>query len=117
VDVQSLAPRLATALPADEPGGVSPPRGAPPEPGEVRSEAEVERFRLLYRENYRRLVGYALRRTANNDEAADVVDESFLIAWRSANGAAITLLSARTSGYPPAYWPSFLSSPNFSHHR
>lgn len=61
-----------------------PPVG-PPEPSTLatRSAADVERFRAIYEENYRRLVGYALRRTSNNDEAADVVAEAFLIAWRN----------------------------------
>ena len=41
-----------------------------------------ERFTLIYRENYRPVLGYALRRCASPDDAADVVAETFTIAWR-----------------------------------
>jgi RNA polymerase sigma-70 factor (ECF subfamily) len=40
------------------------------------------RFSRLYRDNARALLGYALRRTAGPDNAADVVAETFLVAWR-----------------------------------
>ncbi len=40
-----------------------------------------ERFRTIYEENYKRLLGYALRRTAP-DDAADAVAETFIVAWR-----------------------------------
>jgi RNA polymerase sigma-70 factor, ECF subfamily len=43
--------------------------------------AEV-RFSRLYRENARALLGYALRRSTDPDDAADVVAETFLVAWR-----------------------------------
>jgi RNA polymerase sigma-70 factor (ECF subfamily) len=43
--------------------------------------AEV-RFSELYRENVRDLLGYALRRSAGADDAADIVAETFLVAWR-----------------------------------
>jgi RNA polymerase sigma-70 factor (ECF subfamily) len=43
--------------------------------------AEV-RFAELYRQNTRELLGYALRRSADPDDAADVVAETFLVAWR-----------------------------------
>ena len=43
---------------------------------------QQERFRLLYQANYARILGYALRRTASADNAADVVPETFAIAWR-----------------------------------
>jgi RNA polymerase sigma factor (sigma-70 family) len=36
----------------------------------------------LYRDHARELLGYALRRSADRDDAADVVAETFLIAWR-----------------------------------
>lgn len=39
------------------------------------------RFAALYEENYHLILGYALRR-AGGDEAADVVAETFLVAWR-----------------------------------
>jgi RNA polymerase sigma factor (sigma-70 family) len=47
----------------------------PPAPAE-------ERFELLFREHARDLLGYALRRTAGPEDAADVVAETFLVAWR-----------------------------------
>jgi RNA polymerase sigma-70 factor (ECF subfamily) len=40
-----------------------------------------ERFRALYELQYPRILGYALRR-APADESADVVAETFLVAWR-----------------------------------
>jgi RNA polymerase sigma-70 factor (ECF subfamily) len=49
--------------------------------GLPRELAEV-RFSELYRDHARELLGYALRRRADPDDAADVVAETFLIAWR-----------------------------------
>lgn len=40
------------------------------------------RFAELYRDHMRALLGYALRRCADPDDAADVVAETFLAAWR-----------------------------------
>jgi RNA polymerase sigma factor (sigma-70 family) len=41
-----------------------------------------ERFRCIYRAEYPRIVGYALRRTRSPEDAADVATETFLTAWR-----------------------------------
>ncbi len=41
-----------------------------------------ETFRRLYNENFDALLGYALRRTARPEDAADVVADTFLVAWR-----------------------------------
>ena len=41
-----------------------------------------ERFRALYEAAYPRILGYALRRTLAPEDAADVVSETFLTAWR-----------------------------------
>ncbi len=40
------------------------------------------RFEAIYVVNCGPILGYALRRTANGDDAADVVAETFLTAWR-----------------------------------
>jgi RNA polymerase sigma-70 factor (ECF subfamily) len=40
------------------------------------------RFEEIYTSSYRSLLGYALRRCPDPDDAADVVAETFLIAWR-----------------------------------
>jgi RNA polymerase sigma-70 factor (ECF subfamily) len=40
------------------------------------------RFRSFYDQNYAALMGYALRRSGTAEDAADVVAETFLIAWR-----------------------------------
>lgn len=40
-----------------------------------------DRFEAMYEANYHRLLGYAMRRV-NSDDAADVVAETFLVAWR-----------------------------------
>ena len=45
-------------------------------------ESREERFRRLYDTGHVRVVAYALRRTTNNEDAADVVAETFAIAWR-----------------------------------
>jgi RNA polymerase sigma-70 factor (ECF subfamily) len=45
-------------------------------------ELAEQRFADLYRENARGVLGYALRRSMDPDDAADVVAETFLIAWR-----------------------------------
>jgi RNA polymerase sigma factor (sigma-70 family) len=44
--------------------------------------ARRERFRILYEANYARILGYALRRCPDPEDAADVVSETFLTAWR-----------------------------------
>lgn len=41
-----------------------------------------ERFRAVYEAAYPRILGYALRRTLASEDAADVVSETFLTAWR-----------------------------------
>lgn len=41
-----------------------------------------ERFERIYDANYERILGYALRRSYAADDAADVVAETFLTAWR-----------------------------------
>ncbi|SDK22591.1 RNA polymerase sigma factor [Nonomuraea jiangxiensis] len=40
------------------------------------------RFEEIYGSSYGQLLGYALRRCLDPDDAADVVAETFLIAWR-----------------------------------
>lgn len=40
------------------------------------------RFERLFRENSRAVLGYALRRVERSEDAADVVSEVMLIAWR-----------------------------------
>jgi RNA polymerase sigma-70 factor, ECF subfamily len=46
------------------------------------SEAREDRFCALYEWTRPQIVSYALRRTASRDDAADVVAETFEIAWR-----------------------------------
>jgi RNA polymerase sigma-70 factor, ECF subfamily len=43
---------------------------------------EEARFARLYAANGRHVLAYALRRTARPEDAADVVSETFLVAWR-----------------------------------
>jgi RNA polymerase sigma-70 factor (ECF subfamily) len=45
-------------------------------------ESREERFQGLYEAGRARVVAYALRRTPNAEDAADVVAETFAIAWR-----------------------------------
>ena len=48
----------------------------------MRMVGPAERFEHLYRANLAGILGYALRRCPDSDDAADVVAETFLIAWR-----------------------------------
>lgn len=41
-----------------------------------------ERFRLIYQANSAGILGYVLRRVQSDEDAADVVAETFLTAWR-----------------------------------
>lgn len=45
-------------------------------------ERRRARFRALFQAESRALLGYALRRTGRPEDAADVVAEVFLVAWR-----------------------------------
>jgi RNA polymerase sigma factor (sigma-70 family) len=45
-------------------------------------ELREERFRRLYDAGRDRVVAYAMRRTTNHEDTADVVAETFAIAWR-----------------------------------
>ena len=56
-------------------------------PGQVEMEALGQemaqaRFARLYREEGRAILAYALRRVDDPEDAADVVAETFLVAWR-----------------------------------
>lgn len=48
----------------------------------LQDELAAARISDLYRNHARDVLGYALRRTRNPDDAADVVAETFLVAWR-----------------------------------
>lgn len=45
-------------------------------------ESDAARFRAIYEANYSRVLGYAVRRSPTAEDAADVVAETFLVAWR-----------------------------------
>jgi RNA polymerase sigma factor (sigma-70 family) len=45
-------------------------------------DVREERFRRLYDSGRGRVIAYVLRRTTNREDAADVVAETFAIAWR-----------------------------------
>jgi RNA polymerase sigma factor (sigma-70 family) len=45
-------------------------------------DAREERFHRLYETGRGRVVAYAIRRTLNSEDAADVVAETFAIAWK-----------------------------------
>ena len=45
-------------------------------------EPRAESFKRLYDAHFDAVLGYALRRTARPEDAADVVSETFLVAWR-----------------------------------
>jgi RNA polymerase sigma-70 factor (ECF subfamily) len=48
----------------------------------ARDSDRRSRFEEIYAANCTPILGYALRRTSNGDDAADVVAETFLTAWR-----------------------------------
>ena len=52
---------------------------------EMRGQDEAgrrRRFEAMYAEHHARVLGYVLRRTDSADDAADVLAETFLVAWR-----------------------------------
>ncbi len=53
---------------------LSPPRTDP--------AARQVRFEAVYAANHVSILGYALRRTTCPDDAADILAETFLTAWR-----------------------------------
>ena len=53
------------------------------------------------------ILGYALRRTANGDDAADVVAETFLTAW----GGLTTCRWATRGGWPSRLWSVYAPTP------
>ncbi|TCC66422.1 RNA polymerase sigma factor [Kribbella pittospori] len=56
---------------------------SPPAPVALRAVPDHElRFRELFDDNFRRLLGYALRRVNSPEDAADIVAETMLVAWR-----------------------------------
>jgi RNA polymerase sigma factor (sigma-70 family) len=50
-------------------------------PEATTNAARTRRFEQVYEANYHLILGYAMRR-ADDEEAADIVAETFLIAWR-----------------------------------
>lgn len=52
------------------------------DPRLVSSDARRQRFETVYAANHGPVLGYVLRRTGNPDDAADVIAETFLTAWR-----------------------------------
>lgn len=57
------------------------PTSTAPDQALSRRLAEV-RFRWLYDEHGRAILAYALRRVSDPDDAADILAETFLVAWR-----------------------------------
>lgn len=56
--------------------------GAVPDIGSLMSENDTRGFGLLFDEHRRAVLAYALRRVDDPADAADVLAETFLIAWR-----------------------------------
>ena len=56
---------------------------SPPSAVALRAVPDEElRFRELFDSHFRELLGYALRRVGSPEDAADVVAETMLVAWR-----------------------------------
>jgi Sigma-70 region 2 len=56
--------------------------GAVPDIGSLMSENDTRGFGLLFDEHRRAVLAYALRRVDDPADAADVLAETFLVAWR-----------------------------------
>lgn len=56
----------------------------PPGPGDA---ARRRRFEAMYADHHARVLGYVLRRTDSPDDAADMLAETFLVAWRRLDDA------------------------------
>jgi RNA polymerase sigma factor (sigma-70 family) len=54
-----------------------------------RSAAARHRFETLYAEHHPHVFGYVMRRCSRADDAADVIAETFLVAWRRLDDAPI----------------------------
>ena len=50
--------------------------------GEEPDGVRQDRFRAVYGANFGAILGYALRRVDDRTDAADIVSETFLVAWR-----------------------------------
>lgn len=61
-----------------------PTHDPPPPSGGLPADEEpvAERFQRLYAAHFDAMLGYALRRVEVSEDAADVVAETFLVAWR-----------------------------------
>ncbi len=53
-------------------------------PSDLSARLAEAKFRRLYAEHGRDLLAYALRRTPDPEDAADILAETFLVAWRRA---------------------------------
>ncbi len=62
-------------------GPAAPCASEEPSAGAV-DDDDSEQFRRLYVTHYRAIVGYALRRSTNPSDAADIVADTFTVAWR-----------------------------------
>src|SRR5215469_15307329 len=51
-------------------------------PYDASPDQHRRRFEAIYTQNFGPVLGYALRRTSSADDAADIVAETFLTAWR-----------------------------------
>ena len=80
-----LADRAVVARPLH--GAYVPDREPTPRPSrreamELRAERGSAHFEKVFEAHHRRVLGYAVRRTASEQDAEDVVAETFAVAWR-----------------------------------
>lgn len=73
-------------------------------------EAREETFRRLYAAHFDAVLGYALRRTDRPEDAADVVSETFVVAWRRIGHVSLTA-ACRGSMPAPTGYQSALGCP------
>jgi RNA polymerase sigma-70 factor (ECF subfamily) len=82
VEVGFLAPLTIRLQRLPGPGHIEVMAQSQIEAGALADELAQVRFSQLYRTQARAILAYALRREADRENAADVVAETFLVAWR-----------------------------------
>ncbi|MCW3017458.1 MAG: subfamily polymerase sigma-24 subunit, partial [Solirubrobacterales bacterium] len=84
----------------------TPSRSATPRGTSVIAENPTDRFRQLFAAAERDLLAYALRRVDRAEDAADIVAETFLVAWRrlddvpAGDEARLWLTASRAASWP-----------------
>jgi hypothetical protein len=82
-----------------------------PGPPLADSEERRRRFEAVYDAHRSAILGYALRRTGSPDDAADVIAETFLTAWRRLDDVPSEPEAPPSPTWPPRSPPARPSRP------